>query len=101
LPCGSFALDDMLAVKRGKLGAIDRGNVMAQVTISEEQNQSLAALARQRGLTPDRLIGVLIELLEREDQLAFWGEGIVENLARQMATAKHPGRYLSAEEFFC
>jgi hypothetical protein len=73
---------------------------MAHVPVSDEQYQSLTAIAHQRGVTPERLIAALIELLEREDQLAFWGEGIVENLQRQMAETDQPKQYLSPEKFF-
>ncbi len=73
---------------------------MAQLSVSDEQYQSLSEIARQRGVTPERLIAALIELLEREDQLAFWGEGIVENVQRQMSESDELTRYLSPEEFF-
>jgi hypothetical protein len=73
---------------------------MAQVTASDDLYASLIAVSQERGSTPDQLVSALIELLVREDQLAFWGEGIVENLERQMAEAERPGRHLSPEEFF-
>jgi hypothetical protein len=73
---------------------------MAHATVSDEQYQSLAEIARQRGVTPERLIAALIELLEREDQLVFWGEGIVENVQRKLAETESPTRHLSPEEFF-
>jgi hypothetical protein len=73
---------------------------MAHLPVSDEHYQSLTAIARQRGVTPERLIAALIELLEREDQLVFWGEGIIENVERQMAETDQPKRYLSPEEFF-
>jgi hypothetical protein len=73
---------------------------MAQVTVSDELYASLFAISRERGSTPDQLVSALIELLVREDQLAFWGEGIVENVERQMAETERPGRYLSPDQFF-
>jgi len=73
---------------------------MAQVTIPDEQYQALAALAQGRGISPDQPLAALVERLVHEDQVAFWGEGVVEELRRQMAETDGPPRHLSEDEFF-
>lgn len=72
---------------------------MAQITISDEQYQSLVSLASERGMTPSELVTAMIEQWERQDQLAFWGEGMVEDVRQQVAEMERGSRHMSEEEF--
>jgi hypothetical protein len=72
---------------------------MAQVTVSDELYVSLFAISRERGSTPDQLVSALIELLVREDQLAFWGEGIVKTYSVRWPRRSNP-RGISAQRSF-
>jgi len=74
---------------------------MAQVTISDEHYQTLAALAQARGLSPDLLADSLIaEQLIAADQRAFWGDDIEERIeAALSASVQQPQRILSDDVF--
>jgi hypothetical protein len=73
---------------------------MAQVIIPDEQYYALTALAQEQGLTLEQLLDRVIERLERDDQRAFWGDDIDEDLRRQMATTEGSACHLSEDEFF-
>lgn len=74
---------------------------MAQVTISDEHYQALAALAQENGTTPDILVDAFIqEQLERADQLEFWGPDIEERIAMILQSHEaHPSPTLTDDEF--
>jgi hypothetical protein len=72
---------------------------MAQITIADEQSQTLVSLASEHGMTPNELVEAMIEQWERQDQLAFWGEGIVERVRRQVAETERGSRHMSEEGF--
>ncbi|HEX6819853.1 MAG TPA: hypothetical protein VF120_15865 [Ktedonobacterales bacterium] len=73
---------------------------MAQITIPDEQYATLVGLARERGVSLEELVAALIEQFEHADQVAFWGEGIVEDVRRQVEQADEHAQRLSEDEFF-
>lgn len=73
---------------------------MAEITIPDEQYAALVVLARERGVSLEVLIAALIEQFEHADQMAFWGERIVEDVRRQVEHADEHGQCLTEDELF-
>ncbi len=73
---------------------------MAEVTIPDEQYATLVQLARERNVSLEEFIAALIEQFERADQAAFWGEGIIEDVRRQVEQTDECAQCLNEDEFF-
>jgi hypothetical protein len=73
---------------------------MAQVSLSDEQYQTLTTLAQAQGLTPEQFLATVIEQMEIAAERAEYGDAFIEELRQQAAASKNSTVFYYSTEAF-